>query len=417
MRVWIIAIVLGAAGAALASTATAQQDAAAGNNPSLGEAVSSGKLVFSLRPRYEYVDQANFTETAEALTNRTLFGWQTGSWHALSGRAEVINVGQFVDNYNDTLNGKTQYPVIADPDYTGINQLYLDYAGIPDTLVRGGTQSIVLDQARFIGNVQFRQVMQVFNAVTAENKSLKDTDLYAGYLWRVRTVTTKQLQTSTTLLHGRYALTPNDDLIAFGYFQDQYNAIPGTAFQGPAPTNTSNEILGIRSSGAHPVSDAWKLLYIAEYATQTDYAGGDSRIDADYLHLGAGPQIGSHSIRIDYELLSSNDGRYAFQTPLGTNHLYQGWADQFLVTPPQGLRDTYASYKGMIRKLSLQAAYHQFEADQGGVDFGDELDLGVSYPLLKKLVGQIEYADYQAGDPASGKSDVTKWWLTLLFTW
>ena len=411
MRAWIIAILLGAASASLTSIASAQESASA------EEALTSGKLIFNLRPRYEYVDQANFTETANGLTMRTILGWQTGTWQGFSAKGTLINVAQFIDDFNDTLNGKTQYPVIADPDDTDVNELYLDYSGFSDTLLRGARQSIVLDQARFVGNVQFRQLMQVFNAVTAENKSLKNTDLYAGYLWRIRTVTTRQLQTSTTLLHGRYALTPDDDLIAFGYFQDQDNAIANTAFQGPAPTNTSNQILGVRGSGAHPMNDTWNLLYIAELATQTDYAGGDPRIDADYLHLGGGGQIGAHSLRIDYELLGSNDGRYAFQTPLGTNHLYQGWADQFLVTPPQGIRDIYATYVGKIQKASLEAAYHQFDADYGGLDFGDELDLGFSYPLHKKLVGKLEYADYQAGDSGTGKYDTTKFWVTLIFNW
>ncbi|MGD8790730.1 MAG: alginate export family protein [Burkholderiales bacterium] len=411
MRAWIIAILLGVAGATSAGMTSAQESA------SLGDAITSGKLILNLRPRYEYVDQANFSENAEGLTMRTLVGWQTGVWHGFSAKGVLNGMSVFVDDYNDTLNGKTQYPVIADPDDFDVNELYADYSGFSDTLLRAGRQSIVLDQARFVGNVQFRQVMQVFNAVTAENKSLKNTDLYAGYLWRVRTVTTRQFETSTTLLHGRYALTEHDDLIAFGYFQDQANAIANAAFQGPAPTDTSNQILGIRGSGAHPMSDAWKLLYIAEFAAQTDYAGGDSRIDADYLHAGGGAQFGPHSLRVDYEMLGSNDGRYAFQTPLGTNHLYQGWADVFLVTPAQGIRDTYVSYVGRAGEFTLQAAYHGFDADVGGLDFGDELDLGISYPLMEKLVGKIEYANYQAGDPATNKSDVTKWWFTLIFNW
>ena len=72
--------------------------------------------------------------------------------------------------------------MIADPDNTDVNQLYLDYAGWPDTVVRAGRQSIKLDNVRFIGNVEFRQVMQVFNGVTVENNSLPNTRLYAGYL-------------------------------------------------------------------------------------------------------------------------------------------------------------------------------------------------------------------------------------------
>jgi len=49
----------------------------------------------------------------------------------------------------------------------------------------------------------------------------------------------------------------------------------------------------------------------------------------------------------------------------------------------------------------LLAEYHDFESDFGSIDFGDEFDVGVSYPLMRKLTGKLEYADYKAGDTAS----------------
>lgn len=411
MRIVIIRLLLLAVSVTHIATGQAEESS------SFTEAISSGKLIFNLRPRYETVDQANFTEDAEALTMRTLLGWQTGSWYGLSAKAELINVSRGIDDYNDTLNGKTQYPVIADPDDNDINQLYLDYNGIDNTLIRGGRQAIKLDNVRFVGDVGFRQVMQVFDAVTLENKSLHNTNLYAGYLDRVKTVTTRDFDTETILLNGRYAFTPSDTLVAYGYFQDQPNAISPAGFSGPAPSDTSNQIVGIRGNGAHPVSDAWKLLYTAEFASQTDYAGGDPRIDATYLHLGAGAEWSGYMLRLDYEELGSNDGQYGFQTPLGTNHLFQGWADQFLTTPRQGIQDTYITGSAKIAKVTLKGAYHLFDSDFGGLDFGEELDLGLSYPFMKRLVGKIEYADYQAGDAASGKVDATKLWVTLIFNY
>ena len=167
-----------------------------------------------------------------------LASWRTGSWLGLSGTIELIDVGRLNDNYDDGQNGKTQYPVIAGPDNTDVNQFFLDYAGLADTLVRGGRQAIKLDNERFIGNVEFRQVMQVFNGVTVENKSLPDTRIYAGYLGRVKTVNTRQHETDTMLLNVRYSI--------------------------------------------------WKILYTAEYAKQADYSGVDFRIDAHYIRLGIG---------------------------------------------------------------------------------------------------------------------------------
>ena len=34
-----------------------------------------------------------------------------------------------------------------------------------------------------------------------------------------------------------------------------------------------------------------------------------------------------------------------------------------------------------------------------------------------KLLGKIEYADYRAGDVASGKVDLTRVWVTLVFNY
>ena len=258
----------------------------------------------NLRARYENAHQDG-KQTAEASTLQTLFGWRTRPIWNTSLTLEGINVGRLDDDYNDGQNGKSQFPVIANPDDTYINQLYVDWAGLPATLIRGGRQVVKLDNVRFVGNVAFRQVMQVFNGVTVENKS---------------------------------------------------------------------------------------LLYTLEYAKQTDYAHGDARIDAHYLRLGIGGRWGGYFLRADREQLSSNDGEYGFQTPLATRHPFQGWADQFLTTPSQGLRDTYLTGGAKIEKAQLIAEYHRFKSDFGGIDFGNETDLGVSYPLLQKLTGRFEYA-------------------------
>jgi len=386
------------------------------DSASLADAIVAGTPILNLRGRYENADQTG-KETGEAETLRTLAGWRTGSWLGLSGTIELIDVGRLNDNYNDGQNGKTQYPVIADPDNTDINQLYLDYAGVPDTLLRAGRQSIKLDNVRFIGNVEFRQVMQVFNGVTVENKSLPDTRIYAGYLGRVKTVNTRQHETDTILLNVNYAITPADALIGYGYFQDQKDAIAASAFAPPPATDASNRIVGLRANGVHPLNADWKILYTAEYARQDNYSGGDSRIDAHYQRLGAGGQWTNYSLRIDQEVLSSNNGQYAFQTPLGTNHLFQGWADQFLTTPRQGIRDTYLSGGAKIEKAQLLAEYHEFESDFGSIDFGKEMDLSVAYPFIPKLLGKLEYADYNAGDATSGKTDLKRVWVTLIYNY
>src|SRR3546814_8896470 len=45
------------------------------------------------------------------------------------------------------------------------------------------------------------------------------------------------------------------------------------------------------------------------------------------------------SLNGNYEVLGSDAGVFAFQTPLATLHKFQGWADLFLTTPSAGVRD------------------------------------------------------------------------------
>ena len=378
------------------------------------DAVTGGKLLLNLRPRYEYVEQDGKAEDANALTLRTLLGWQTGTYRGFSVMAQMIDVGRGNENYNDTKNGKTQFPVVADPDNTDLNQAYLDYTGLPDTTLRLGKQSIKIDNVRFVGNVEFRQVMQVFTGATAENKSLPGIALYGGHLERLKTIFGDQQEFRLDILHGTWEWKPGNNLVGYGYFDDSPKTASATGF-----SDNSNRIAGLRADGAYPIGDKLKLLYTAEYARQNHYADGDSRIDAEYMHGGAGLGWDGFFARMDYELLGSNGGVYAFQTPLGTNHLFQGWADLFLTTPVQGIRDRYLTVGGTIAKAKLTAEYHDFKSDFGNIHYGQEFDFGVTYPFRKGLNGKIEYASFREGDiltPASArKRDTDKLWLTVVY--
>ena len=378
------------------------------------EAITEGKLLLNLRARYEHAEQDGKPEDANAMTLRTLLGWESASYRGFIVTGQMIDVGRANDNYNDTKNGRTQFPVVADPDNTDINQLYLDYAGLPDTRLRLGKQSIKLDNVRFIGNVEFRQVMQVFTGATLENRSLPDTTLYAGHLERLKTVFGDQQAIRLDIAHAAWEWKPGNALVGYGYFYDSAKTASATGF-----ADNSNRILGVRADGAYPLRGEWKLLYTAEYAKQDRYADGDPRIDADYGHAGIGLGWSVYYVRLDYELLGSNHGQYGFQTPLGTNHVFQGWADLFLTTPPQGIRDTYLSAGGPLCKARWVAEIHDFRSDYGSIHYGREFDLGLGYALRKDLAGKIEFADFHEDDgltpAAARKRDTQRIWLTLVY--
>lgn len=87
---------------------------------------SFGEANLDFRYHYENVDQDDFKSTASANTLRSRLTLSSAAWHEVSSLAEVDNVWDFgSDNYNSTGNGNTQYPVIADPTGTDLNQVWL----------------------------------------------------------------------------------------------------------------------------------------------------------------------------------------------------------------------------------------------------------------------------------------------------
>jgi hypothetical protein len=433
------------AAAVTAVPAYAEEAPAAPMEYTFLDSVKAGKPLTNFRLRYENVDQDGKAENADAFTLRSLIGWQTAPWHNFSIAAQVIDVTQLSDDFYDTSAGvfgrssavpsdKVQYPVVADPDETDINQLFVEWTGIRNTKLRLGRQSVKLDNVRFIGNVEFRQVMQVFDGVALENKGLlPNTSLYLAHFEGLKQITTKYRSANVEIANIKYSISPSENIVGYGYFIDWNGEVKAT---NPAPFNetNSNRTLGLRADGTHIINPDWKVLYTAEYAKQDDYKDGNDNIDSHYLRLGGGAQYGTWYARIDHEILSSNDNLSAFQTPLGTNHLFQGWADQLLVTPNAGIKDTFVSFGGKVFNIALSGEYHIFKSDEDfrtvgdpttaftGNKYGKELDLAAAY-TYKKWMGKVEYAKFTEDDilgasaaAATRKRDTEKVWLTVMYT-
>lgn len=398
------------------------------------DSVKAGKSMTNFRLRYENVDDKvpAHTETADAITLRSLVGWQTAPWHNFSFAAQLINVGVFNDDYDNRDKGvaepgKGEYPIVVDPDDTDINQLFVEWTGIRNTKLRLGRQSIKLDNVRFIGNVEFRQVMQVFDGVALENKNLlPNTSIYLGHFERVKQITTKYQDANVEIANVKYSISPSEGITGYSYLVDWNGTAKATNANNET---TSSKTLGLRLDGTRVINPDWKVLYTAEYAKQDDYKDGNENIDSHYARLGGGAMFGSWYARIDHEILSSNDGESAFQTPLGTNHLFQGWADQFLVTPRAGIKDTFVSFGGKVFDVALSGEYHIIKSDEDfedagigtGDKYGNELDLAAAY-TYKKWMGKVEYARYREDDILTGtaanarKRDTEKLWLTVMYT-
>ncbi len=129
------------------------------------KALAEGTGSASLRYRYEVVDQQNIAEDAEASTVRTRVGYKTGEVAGLTGYVEFEDVRVVgTERYNSTMNGLGIYPVVVDVESTELNQGFLSYNAGAETTVKAGRQRIILDNARFVGNVGWRQNEQTFDA-------------------------------------------------------------------------------------------------------------------------------------------------------------------------------------------------------------------------------------------------------------
>lgn len=360
------------------------------------EALTGGTPNFDARLRYETVDQAGFTEDAEALTLRARLGYTTGAYQGFSAMGEFEYTTAFdSERFNSTRNGETTYPVVADPDATELNQAYLAYAGFSETVLKYGAQRIKLDNDRFVGNVGWRQNEQTFDAFSIVNKSLSDTTLTYAYLTDVNSITDTSVDIKAHLLNGSYAGLPFGTLTGYGYLLEY----PGSL--------NSNKTLGLRFAGGSGISEGWKLLYAVEYAQQSDYKDGNPAIDADYNLLELGVETQGITAKLGYELLGA-DNYSGFETPLATKHAFNGWADKFLATPTNGLEDVYVSLGGAVAGVKLLAVYHDYSADQGGADYGSEWDLLAAKKFGKHYTVGTKYASYNADSFAT---DTDKFWL------
>jgi hypothetical protein len=276
----------------------------------------------------------------------------------------------------------------------------LQYNGF-DTEVKLGRQEITYRGApfhRFVGNVLWRQNHQVFDALSISNTSLKDTKLSYAYIDKREFINLAKQDMDAHLFNVQYSGLPIGSLEGYGYLVEFDNVAALSA-----------KTFGLRLSGAQAVNEDTKVIYTAEYATQDDYGNSTITDSQDYMLGELGLKYKGWMAKLSYEL-QEGDGTNSFKTPLGTNHAFQGWADNFLTTPSQGLEDIYFTVAGKVLGAKVIAVYHDFETDQGGIDAGEELDLLVAKKFAKHYTVGVKYADYNAGDLA-GKVDTEKFWL------
>jgi len=389
---------------------TANTHAEEGWGDKLSSMVTDGKASVDFRYRFEGVDEDGFADGAQASTLRSRLTLASATLNGFSALLEMDDVRTIgVDDYNSTVNGKTQYPVVADPEGTDLNQAWLKYkVDVFDGTL--GRQRILHGNQRFIGGVAWRQNEQTFDGIRAEVRLWEKLNLDLSYINRINRIfgpndgaNPAALKGDNFLFRADYPLSEAQKLDGYIYLLD-IDSQNGYA-AGKTVDNSSNTI-GLGYNGKFD----W-LSVEAALATQTDAGDSTLNYDANYYKAELGISLQAIKFDVGYEVLGAGDG-VGFATPLATLHKFQGWADKFLNTPCDGVKDTYLGIFGKAGPVKLGAVYHDFQAEASSADFGTEIDLVATWPLNKQFSLQAKYADFDSKD-SSRFADTTKGWLTL----
>ncbi|MGB0936210.1 MAG: alginate export family protein [Colwellia sp.] len=355
------------------------------------KALQDTKAAVMFRARYEGVDQSGIDEDASALTLKSRITVDTGSYQNFTLGLEVDNVSALVDDYNSTTNGNTQYPVVADPTGTDVNQAYIKY-GLKDFSATVGRQRILHNNQRFVGGVAWRQNEQTYDGARAQYR-MGAFNFDYSYIHNVNGITDGNDSGDFHLFNASYKLSKSHNFAGFAYALD-YDALNKAK-------DSSNTIGGLYNGKFGPV------FVNASVASQSDAGDNTASYTAIYINAEVGSKFGPVTVLGGYELLGSDNG-VGFSTPLATKHKFQGWADKFLGTPADGVSDIYVTVKGKVAKVNLAATMHSLTSDVNNIDYGTELNFSAAYSFNKNYNVLLKYANYSADDYAS---DTDKLWL------
>jgi len=369
---------------------------------SFGDMFAKSNIDVNLRYRYETVDQDNKDKDAKASTLKTRLTWQSAVFNNFSTFIEVDNVTVIgAGDYNDTHNGKTEYPVIADPKGTDLNQFFLKYQGEKGSFT-GGRQRILHNNQRFVGGVGWRQNEQTYDGVRLNFNMRENVSFDYSYVVNVNRIfgpndgaQPADWQGDFHLINSKWKLAKKHKVSAFAYLMNNESNFA-------ASSNT----VGVDYSGDFDV-----FVANVSYAVQSDAGDNMNDYSADYYKAEFVAGLENLKLIAGIEVLGS-DNDVGFATPLATLHAFQGFADQFLSTPANGIEDFYVTAKTKFKDVNFTLTYHDFSSSKGSINYGSEIDLTAAFAVTKKIGGLVKFASYDADEH---NTDTTKIWLMGTF--
>jgi hypothetical protein len=373
---------------------------------SIAAAVLAGKPALAFRLRYEGVTDDSLPRDADAVTLRTRVGWQSGALAGMKASLEVDDVRALVDDYNAVAYGDPARPIVADPKGAELKVATLTWSGGTETLAVG-RQRIAFDDQRFVGTVAWRDNEQTCDALQLRTRRLPRTEFAYAYVANVSRIygpTGSAAQPAnwhgdTHFLNAKVDAGAAGTVVAFAYLLRFDNAAAA-----------SNDTYGLRWTGKVKGSGAWSFPFAVSFATQREAGRNAVPYSGDYSLVEAGVARGDLKLQAGREVLSGDATRagHRFQTPLATLHAFDGWADKFLATPPQGLVDTYATFGARAAGIDVTVAFHDFRAEAVSRPYGTEWDVQATRRFAGRYDVLAKVADYRADGFAR---DTRKVWL------
>ena len=391
-------------GGAVASESAATDPDRVASETALGKAFAEGRFSVNLRYRLESVDDDAFAKDALASTLRSALSFETAGYRGLFAGVTIENVSAIGNDllYNNAgagsrNNGVTDRPVIADPEITELDHLYLGYRGPGGLEIKAGRFAYTLDNQRFIGIAPWRQNHRSYEGASVAFGSDRTLRASYAYLDRAYYNDGASPELAAHLFHLSRTFKAGA-ASAYAYLVD---------WQDESRDTRSSGTFGARFDGSAPLR-GFDLLYLTEYARQTDYGDNPREFALDYAHLWIGARRGAWSVRVAWEL-KDGDGLSAVQTPLGTNHGQNGFADKLVVTPPDGSHDRYVRLAMDRERWSWLLSYHDFEAARGGAPLGTEIDFQGRFSPMPPLSLFLKIARYRAETLSTDTTKVMFW--------
>ena len=365
---------------------------------------------FAVRARAESVELDGREALAATLKLRGTF--KHNLTDSLAATLQIDHVESSLEHrHSDGVTLRSD-PVIADPEGTEINQAHvrLDSGNTRITL---GRQIITLGDHRFIGDVAFRQNDQTFDALQVNHKTLGGIELSYAYANKVHRIfgdrAGRRLSRSDLRFTALGGVRPAGQLGEHdidAHFvsakTDVFDYITATTFAHSVhnrdASGLSHRTVGASAEFRYKTGRTkWQGSLTAAHQERQDVIG---RPRVRFYRWELGAEVRPWLLSVRRARFGTSNGQ-AFQTPFATLHKFQGWTDQFLITPGEGLIDTSVRFMWRKRPFVVDFRFHDFDTVRRNRPIGSEWNADLIYAPNREHELKLRYAHFRSSGASS----------------